>query len=592
MNVDQLLIIAVLGATMALFIWGRWRYDVVALVALLSTVLLGIVPSDHAFTGFSHPAVITVAAVLIMSRALQASGVVDWLASWLAHTRHTVILQIGATSGLTALLSAFMNNIGALALMLPVALRNVRKSYCRPSMILMPISFASLLGGLVTLIGTPPNIIIATFRADTGGEPFGMFDFTPVGLPVAVAGLGFLAFFGWRLIPHHAAQDESPEERFHIANYIFQATVPASSALIDMQVCEVERACGNEATVMAIIRGRRRILAPVGVETLDEDDIVIFEGDPAALQPLFDNAGLVRVGAENLDPELLHSSEVQVIEAVVMPGSSLEGWSMRGLRMHENYGINLLAMSRQANPPVTRLGSIRFKVGDVLLLQGERASLRETLNILGCLPLAGRGLTLRLRRRALLPFAIFAAAVTVVGLRAVPIQIAFVAGAVGVILSGAVSLREAYRSIEWPIIILLGALIPVGEALQTTGVTGVIAQTIVESGDELPVAALLALIIVASMWLSDLVHNSPTAILMAPIAVAISVELALPADAFLMAVAIGAASPYLTPVGHQSNMLVMAPGGYRFGDYWRIGLPLQVVILVVSVPMILWVWMP
>ena len=592
MTTQQILVFAVLGATMVAFVWGRWRYDLVAVTALLAAVFLGLVPSEHAFSGFGHPAVITVAAVLIISRALQSSGVVDGLANILARTRHTTTLQIGANNLVTALFSGFMNNVGALALMLPVALRNCSRSHCRPSMLLMPLSFASLLGGLVTLVGTPPNIIIATFRADAVGEPFRMFDFAPVGLPVALVGLAFITFIGWRLLPRNEASDAARDDRFHIDRYVSQATVPADSELVGSLVRRIERVCSNEVSVMAIIRGRRRILAPDGHERLEADDILLLEGDADALQPLFDAPGLVHVGADQVELNELETGQVRMIEVVVMPGAAIEGSSMRGLKMHEHFGINLLAMSRQGGAPVTRLGSVRFKVGDVLLLQGDRDTLREELSTLGCLPLRGRGLKLRVRRRAMLPVATFAAAIAASAFGLLPIQIAFVAAVAVLLLSKVLTLGEAYRSVEWPIIVLLGALIPVGESLQTSGATQLIAQTMMQSAGGLSVVWILVALMVVSMVLADLVHNSPTAILMAPIALALSVAFDMSPDAFLMAVAVGAASPYLTPVGHQSNTLVMGPGGYRFGDYWRMGLPLDVVIVAVAVPMIMWVWVP
>ena len=308
----------------------------------------------------------------------------------------------------------------------------------------------------------------------------------------------------------------------------------------------------------------------------------MLEGDAAALQPLYESTGLVKVGAEEIDFGDLRSDRIRLIEAVVMPGSSIEGASMRGLKMHEHYSVNLLAMSREGHPPMTRLGSIRFKVGDVLLLQGDRARLREVMTTLGCLPLAGRGLRLRTPQRVWLPTTVFALAIIAAGLGLVPVQIAFVSAAVVLLLVGTLPMKEAYRSIEWPVIMLLGALIPIGESLQATGGTGLIAHGIVMAAGQLPIAMLVALLIITSMVLSGLIHNSPTAILMAPIAVAIANEFGVPAGA----------PPFLTPVGHQSNTLVMGPGGYQFGDYWRMGLPLDVLIVAVAVPMILLVWVP
>ncbi|MDH3688818.1 MAG: SLC13 family permease [Gammaproteobacteria bacterium] len=591
MNLEQGAILIILATAMFLFLWGRWRYDLVAALALLLGVIVGVVPIDKTFTGFSHPAVITVGAVLVMSRALQNSGVVDVVARFLSLMRRSTTQQVAATCGLTAALSAFMNNIGALALMLPVTIRNARRSKLSPAKILMPVSFASLLGGLVTLVGTPPNIIIATFRASTEGTAFNMFDFTLVGLPVALVGVAFVSLIGWRLIPQKADRDKSEGDRFHIGAYVSEVRLPPDSPLNGAQVRDIEQRCDNELTVMAIIRGERRRLAPRGMERLHGDDILILEGDPEAIKPLLESPGVVHLGASGADPAALHSDEVRLMEVVVIPNATIEGQSMRAMRMHDRYGINLLAMARQGQAPKTRLGSIRFRAGDVLLLQGERDTLYEVLPGLGCLPLAKRSLSIGQRRRILLTPAIVAIAVVAAALGLVPVQIAFFAAVTALIISNALPLREAYRSVEWPVIVLLGSLIPLGEALQATGGTALIANNIINLVGGMPSWAILAVLMVTAMLLSDLIHNTPTAVLMAPVAVTIAHSLQLPPDAFLMAVAIGSASPYLTPIGHQSNTLVMGPGGYGFSDYWRVGLPLDFVILAVAVPMILWVWM-
>lgn len=592
MSFEQGAVFAVLAGAMAFFIWGRWRYDIVAVVALIAAVYLGVVPPKAAFMGFGHPAVITVAAVLVISRALQVSGVVNHLARLLAPSSQSTVRQIAATSGLAALLSAFMNNVGALALMLPVTLRNAYRAGRAPSKVLMPLSFATLLGGLITLIGTPPNIVIATFREQFGDAPFRMFDFTPVGLVVAAAGILYITTIGWRLIPRHRRGEAEAEHLFHIEAYITEARVPENSTLSGEQVRKIEQICENEVTVMAIIRGRRRLLAPAGVERLWQDDILILEGDPAALEPLFDGNRLEQTGHQEVPPEFLRSDDVRLIEAVLMPNSPIEGQSMRGLRMHDRYGINLLAVARQGEAPKTRLGSIRFRAGDVLLLQGERNAMQQSLAALGCLPLADRRLRVARRRGVFVPVGVFAAAILAAAFGLLPIQIAFVTAVALIILFGTISVRDAYEAIEWPIIVLLGALIPIGEALQTTGGTALIAGAIVALAGDLPTWTMLALVMGASMLLSDLAHNTPTAVLMAPIGVSIAERQGLPIEPFLMAVAVGAASAYLTPIGHQSNTLVMGPGGYRFGDYARMGLPLDLVIVAVAVPMIMWVWLP
>lgn len=592
MTLDQLTVFCILAIVMALFVWDHWRYDVVAGMALITAVYTGIVPVEHAFEGFSHPAVITVACVLVISQALQSCGVVELFLKYLAYARGSMSTQIAANCGVTAFLSGFMNNIGALALMLPITLRDAQKSKRPASKLLMPLSFASLLGGLVTLVGTPPNIIIATFRANNVGEPFSMFDFTPVGLTVAIGGLIYLITIGWRLLPGRqtVACDEQTDQ-FHIARYVSEVRVPPESPLVGTSVGALEKTCEHEVAVMVILRKDRRRMAPSAMELFQPGDVLILEGHSESLQPLFENPGMLEAGAEVVDPDWLKSPEVRVIEAVVMPNSAIEGLSMRGIGMHSRFGVNLLAVAREGHAARTRLKHIKYKTGDVLLLQGETEALEELCLSLGCLAIKNRGLEINARRGVLLIPGTFALGIFAAAMGWVPVQIAFTTVVGALVLMKMISLRVAYRSIEWPVIVLLGFLIPIGEALQTTGATDVIAQGIIQLSNGLPLWSMLVLVMAVSMLLSDLVHNTPTAVLMAPIAFSLATGLNLPVDPFLMAVAIGAASPYLTPIGHQSNTLVMGPGGYAFKDYWKVGILLDVVIISIAVPMILLVWM-
>jgi di/tricarboxylate transporter len=577
---------------MALFIWNHWRYDVVAGFILITGVFIGVVPVEHAFDGFSHPAVITVAAVLVISQALQSSGVVSLFLRYLARARGTITTQIGANCSVTALLSAFMNNIGALALMLPITIRDARRARRPASRLLMPLSFASLLGGLVTLIGTPPNIIVSTFRAEQTGQPFGMFDFTPVGLVVALSGIAFIVFIGWRLLPDTGVKSEGTMgAQFTVASYTTELRIPSESSLVGSTIRELELLGEDDVSVMAMFRSGRRRLAPSSEEVLQANDIVIMQGDSESLQPLFENPGLVEVGVEITDPDWHKSPDIRIIEAVVMPHASIEGVRMRSLSLHQRYAVNLLAVAREGRASRARLKYIRFKPGDVLLLQGATQALEQMCSTLGCLAIKNRGAEIVPRRGALLTPLIFAAGILAAAIGLVPVQIAFTTVVGTLVLFKLVSLREAYRSIEWPVIVLLGFLIPVGEALRSTGATDLIAQAMLVIAPDMPTWLLLVSLMVISMLLADLIHNAPTALIMAPIAYSLSTNLSLSADPFLMTVAIGAASPYLTPIGHQSNTLVMGPGGYNFKDYWRMGLPLDFIIVAVGVPMIVWVWL-
>lgn len=591
MTLDHITVFTIILSTLGLFIWGRLRYDIVAVLSLLAALYLGVVSADNAFIGFSHPAVITVAAVLIISRALQNSGIVHSLAAFLAPSRITTTRQIAAGSSLVALFSCIMNNVGALALMLPVTLRNANKAKRSPSLLLIPLSYASLLGGLVTLIGTPTNLVISGYREDFTGKPYNMFDFAPVGLVVALAGLGYLIFAGWRLLPARVPASRG-SGLFHVENYITEARVPPGSEFINMQIRRMEQICENELSVMAIIRNGRRRLAPHGIEHLREGDVLVLEGDPSALEPLTIIGKLENLADQEVPTEALRSDDVRVIEAVVLPNSRLEGRSMRGLRMHDRFGINLLAIARRGETPQTRLVNTAFQTGDVLLLQGEAAAIDEALVRLGLLELADRGLRKPSRRHIMVPCAIFGVAILAAASGAVPVAIAFITAVAALLATGIIAVRELYTYIEWPVIVLLAALIPVGEALQATGGTDLIATAILQVTGMFPVWAIIAILLTISMWMSDIIPNTPTAVLMAPIAAGVAAKLGLAVDPFLMAVAVGCASPYLTPIGHQSNTLVMGPGGYRFSDYARIGVFLEMLIVIVSVPMIMFIWPP
>jgi len=589
MTIEQSIVFAVLFLAFILFGTERVRYDVVALLALLAVTATGIVPGDQAFEGFGHPAVVTVAAVLVLSRGLQNSGVVDILAKGMLHVGNGPALQVAALTGLVAGLSGFVNNVGALALLMPVALWMARKGGNPPSILLMPLAFGSLLGGMTTLIGTPPNIVIAMFRSQTGAEPFRMFDFAPVGAGVALAGLLYISLLGWRLVPQRKGL-ASREELFHIQDYTTELRVPEDSKIVGQPLRELETTSEADVAVVGVLRGAWRMPAPSPFEILRAGDVVIVEADSDALKALVDAADLELVGSKEPAEEILGSNEVELVEVVVRPDSALEGNTAWTFNLRSRYGVNLLGVARAGARLKERLRGIQFRAGDVLLLQGATDALHQALPVLGCLPLAERDLRLGQPRRIPLAMGIFAAAVTAAATGWLPAPIAFVGAAIIMILTGLISLRDAYRAIDWPILVLLGALIPVAQALERSGGAELIALNILQISHWMPPEAILVTVLVASMFLSDLVNNAAAALLMAPIAISVAEGLGVSADPFLMSVAVGASCAFLTPIGHQSNTLVMGPGGYRFGDYWRMGLALEVVIVAAGIPLILWFW--
>ncbi|MGM0536992.1 MAG: SLC13 family permease [Pseudomonadota bacterium] len=626
---DSTLVFTVLGLTLVAFVWGRFRYDLVALSALLGSVILGLVPAEEAFLGFGHPAVVTVAAVLVLSRAFERSGVVDVIAQQVLRVGERLFLQLAALTGTVVVLSGFMNNVGALALLLPVAMRLAREHDTSPSLLLMPLAFGSLLGGLTTLIGTPPNIIIASYRGSVTGESFGLFSFSPVGVAVALAGLVFILLIGWRLVPQRAGK-ASTEEMFDTANYLVELEVDEEAKANGWTLRDLHEALEETIPVLAVVRDEKRRAGHAFHGELRAGDILLLEAGPEEMKLLEDKAGL-RVGkqpeekdeatqqaeddareAEKAAQERSRDEEhekknkkdkgkekekkgvdtegLQLVEAVVRNDSMMVNRTVAQLRLHNQFGLHLVAVARDGGRLKQRLRDIRFRPGDVLLLQGGESELTESLATLGCLPLASRNLALGQPRLLLVSLAIFAAAILAILLGVLPASVALATAALVSLLAGVLPLREGYQAIDGPVLVLLGAMIPVGEALETSGGAALIAEGLLVLGTDWPVVLTLVALFVISMVLSNVINNAAAALLMAPIAASLARGFDVSSDPFLMAVAVSASCAFLTPIGHQSSTLVMGPGGYHFSDYWKLGLPLSLLALAVAMPMILMVW--
>jgi di/tricarboxylate transporter len=498
-------------------------------------------------------------------------------------------VQLLVLTSTVAALSAFMNNVGALALLLPVALRMAREHDHPPSLLLMPLAFGSLLGGLMTLIGTPPNIIIASYRAQHSGEPFGMFDFFPVGAGVTLAGLAFLVVLGWRLVPRREGQTSS-DELFETADYLSELEVSEDSKASGWTLRELQVACGEPVPVVAVLRGKKRHAGHGFYGVLRAGDVLVIEAEPEELQMIKDKGGLELAGSAKFAEKLAEAKDLHVVEAVVRTDAPLVNRTVAQLRLLEHHGLHLLAVAREGGRLKQRLNQIRFRAGDVLLLQGNEKDLNESLAELGCLPLASRNLALGKPRRLILSIAVFGVAVAATLLGWLPASIALSMAAVAFVTLGVMPLREAYQGIDWPVIVLLGAMIPVGEALETSGGAEQIATSLLSLGGDWPPVATLVLLFVITQALSGVINNAAAAVLMAPIALRLAEGSGMSVDPFLMAVAVAASCSFLTPIGHQSNTLVLGPGGYRFGDYWKVGLPLTLVVIVTAIPLIMLVW--
>ncbi len=640
MTGPQILIFAILAAMMGLFLWGRFRHDVVALAALLACIIAGVVPANEAFAGFGHPAVVTVACVLIISQGLRNTGAVDWLVRTILPREAGRLLTMLSLLGLGAALSGFMNNVGAMALLMPVAIQLSGRLNLAPGQILMPLAFGTILGGMTTLVGTPPNLIVSGFREEAGLGQFAMFDFAPVGIAVAVLGVLFIAVIGWRLVP---ARKSAAGDEFETGRYLTEVRVPEKSKAVGLTLRGFETEIDDSgAQIVGLVRNEVRMTAPSGGRRIKAQDILVLQADVDALAETLsvfgikleeekstsedkdEKAGEAKESAKDVardsakdvastestavkNPETDdhddaedddddadesddRDSDIVLRELAVLPGSTIVGQSASGLKLRGRYGLNLLAVSREGHPPKARLRHLKLKSGDLLLMQGSSEIMAEFINDTGCVPLGERELRIPDKRMAIIAGAIMLGAIGIVTLGLLPAAAAFMLGVLASMLLRTVPLRQVYTAIDWPVIVLLGALIPVAGAMQTTGAAELLAEFLVGTIAQGNAIAALAVVLITTMFLSDVMNNAATAAVLCPIAIGIAAALGVNADSFLMAVAIGASCAFLTPIGHQNNTLILGPGGFHFSDYWRLGLLVELLVVAVSIPLLLLVW--
>ncbi|SHE50005.1 Di-and tricarboxylate transporter [Ruegeria intermedia] len=588
MTTDQIILFALFIAVFGLLLWGRFRYDLVAFAALMVGVILGVVPVDKAFAGFGHPATIIVALVLVVSAGLVRSGAVFLITRTLVDASRGLGAHIALMGGIGAVLSAFMNNVAALALLMPVDIQTARKAGRPVGLSLMPLSFATILGGMATLIGTPPNIIIASIRQETLGEPFHMFDFAPVGGLAAIAGLAFVALIGWRLIPNRGEQTESSET---LAEYIAELTIPAESPHIGKRVAELDEVAEkSDVAIIGLIRDGKRRYGRAANAILQEGDALVLEASPEALDEF--RAALNLDFSDARRQELLTAAGdgLEVIEVVVPESARIAGRTAQGLGLAWRQNTILMGISRQGRRITQQVRKTEVQPGDILLLLCPRDRGADVTEWLGCLPLAQRGLNVTANDKAWLAIGLLAAAVLAASIGLIYLPIALGLVVIAYVLTKIIPITEIYNQIEWPVVVLLGSMIPLGSALESSGGTELIANALVQLTEGLPAWAILTVLMVVTMTLSDVLNNTATAIVAAPVGIQMARTLEVSPDPFLMAVAVAASAAFLTPIGHKNNTLVLGPGGYRFGDYWRMGLPLEILIVAVSVPAILVFW--
>jgi di/tricarboxylate transporter len=588
MTTDQIILFSLFGAVFGLLLWGRFRYDIVAFSALMIGVVLGVVPTKDAFSGFGHPATLVVALVLVVSAGLVRSGAVFLITRTLVDATRSLGSHIALMGAIGGVLSAFMNNVAALALLMPVDIQTARKAGRAPGLSLMPLSFATILGGMVTLIGTPPNIIIASIREESLGAPFRMFDFAPVGGAAALAGLAFVALVGWRLIP---ARGDATKEVEDLSAYIAELVVPAKSKQIGKRLVELSEAAeAADVAVLGLVRDGKRLYGQARNTLLKAGDALVLEATPDALDEFRAATDLAVADAKREEALRADGDGVEIIEVVVPETARIVGKTARSIGLAWRQRTVLLGISRQGTRIMHQLRQTEIKTGDILLLLVPRDTGTHVTDWLGCLPLAGRGLAVTENSKVWLAIGLFAGAVTAASIGLIYLPIALGLVVVAYVLTKIIPLAELYDHINWPVVVLLGSMIPLGAALETSGGTELISNALVTWTDGLPAWAVLTVLMVVTMTLSDVLNNTATTIVAAPVGIQMAQTLGVSPDPFLMAVAVAASSAFLTPIGHKNNTLILGPGGYSFGDYWRMGLPLEIIVVAVSIPAILVFW--
>ena len=588
MTTDQIILFSLFGGVFALLIWGRFRYDLVAFSALMLGVVLGVVPTKNAFDGFGHPATLVVALVLIVSAGLVRSGAVFLITRTMVNSARGLGTHIALMGGIGAVLSAFMNNVAALALLMPVDVQTARKAGRAPGLSLMPLSFATILGGMVTLIGTPPNIIIAAFREEALGEPFGMFDFAPVGGIAALAGLAFVALFGWRLIPNRGGGAQGQDA---LAEYIAELTIPDESKQIGRRLGELDKEAEKaDVAILGLVRDGKRRYGRARNTALQAGDTLVLEAGPEALDEFRAALSLDFSDAKRQELVTAAGDGLEVIEVVVPETARIAGKTAQALGLAWRQRTILMGLSREGRAVKTQVRRTEVRAGDILLLLCPVGHGPDVTEWLGCLPLAERGLNVTANEKVWLAIGLFAGAVAAASFGLVYLPVALGLVVVAYVLTKILPVAEIYDHVEWPVIVLLGSMIPLGAALETSGGTELISGALLSLTQGLPAWAILTVLMVVTMTLSDVLNNTATTIVAAPVGIQMAIALDVSPDPFLMAVAVAASAAFLTPIGHKNNTLILGPGGYHFGDYWRIGLPLEILVIAVSIPAILVFW--
>jgi len=589
MTFEITLTISIIVIAVILFATEKLRVDIIALLVLLTLILSGLIDADQAFLGFASPAVITVWAVYIVSGALFKTGVTDVLGVWISrlagNSEPRLIAIIMLTCGT---MSAFMNNIGATAMLLPAVVGISRKSGIKLSKLLIPLAFSSLLGGNMTQIGTPPNILATSILTERGLPSFEFFDFAPTGIIVFLAGVVYMVLVGRFLLPSHTNVEDAQAAK--LREYVTEVRVLTGSRLVGLSLAETHLNDELGLSVLAIVHEGKQVARIDSETVIDVDDLLIVSGDVRSLIEADKRLGVVIESDFKFQLSDLDTESAHVFEAVIPSRSQFSGRTVKEIRFRDRYGFTVLAIWRQGEVLVDRLGDVKLRVADVLLLKGATKNMQDLQQNNQVLVLEPLELERQRNMKAPLAVGILGLVLLLTTFAGFHISTAMVIGSVLMVLTGCLTMDEAYQSIEWRSVFLIAGMLPLGTVMETTGTAQFLADGIVRfAGPWGPMAVLAGIYILAGL-ITEPMSNAAATVLMVPIAIDIALELGANPQSFVLAVVIGASTSFLTPVGHQSNVLVFGPGSYRFADFTRVGWLLNVVLVVVALLVIPLFW--
>ncbi|MYD93629.1 MAG: SLC13 family permease [Chloroflexi bacterium] len=592
MTPEAWIVVGCVVGALVLFATERLPPEGVGVLVLLVLGLTGTVDASTAFAGFASPAVITVAAMFILSAGLVEAGAPAALASAIVRyggTRIAVltVLLVLVVGGM----SAFINNIAATVILMPAAVTLARAANASASRLLMPLAFGSMLGGLMTQIGTPPNLLVSDALAAAGHRPFGMFDFAPTGAAILGAGLIYLVTVGRRLVPDRQGPDFD-EGIAQTRDYLAEIRVPAGASLVGKNLRELRWRPRFDVSVMEIFRDGRRLRFPTAEEVLFVGDVVLVEGEPDDVLRLTQSEGVEFTSERDFEPGRLQAEDERatVLELVAGPTFSSRGLSIAAMRFRNRFGGLVLGIWRQGTRLRTRLRDQRIEAGDVLMVRMPSARVSDLEESTDFIVLSQRARIVIPRPRMLVPLAILALAVGLAAAGVAHIAVTGVLGALLIVVTRVLPYDRVYAAVEWRTLVLIAALLPLGTAMQTTGLAENLAQAVTDTLRPLGPIAVLAGIFIFTSLLTQLMSNAAAVVLVAPIGLGIAASFGIAPHAVLMMVAIAGSTAFMTPIGHQSNVLIYNTGAFRFFDFIKVGGPLTVVVLIVSLIVVPIVW--